>query len=373
MNIENQLQEAVKTAHAEKTALEIVGGGTKRFYGEQPTGTSLSVSEHSGVVEYYPDELIITVRAGTKFSELEQILAEQNQQVPFDPPRFGEDSTIGGMVASGLSGVARPWRGSLRDHLLYVKLLDGAGQILEFGGQVVKNVAGYDLFRLMSGALGTMGVLLEVSLRLRARPETRYTFSLETESSKAAIEMMNKLSRTPLPITGLFYHQNKLNLRLSGREVVLEKLADGLSHDFGLKQDEIQKMSEVSATLNRWEQLRDHQLGFFQAAIQQKIPLWRLSLPANTQLPEDVSDNLLLDWGGSQLWWKTDRPAAEIRAFAKQSGGFATLFRVPDELEKNRQNVFQPLPEQIFSVHQKLKQQFDPAGILNPGRLYPDL
>lgn len=346
-DISARLRDQVIAAHQEGLPLRIRGGGGKDFYGRTPRGTPLELGEHRGILSYAPSELVITARAGTPLEEVLGALEARGQMLSCEPPRFAPGGTLGGAVAAGLAGPRRPWGGAPRDLLLGVKLLDGRGQILSFGGQVMKNVAGYDLSRLMAGALGTLGVLLEVSLKVLPRPALEWTLTREA-SLDQALDRLARIQGQPLPLTGACHLDGQLRLRHAGGEAPARRLA-----------------AEWGAALTQedafWEDLRDHRLPFFAGS----QPLWRLSVPPawTGALPGAQ----LLDWGGAQRWLRTDAPAEQIRALATAAGGHATLFRHGDRDGP----VFQPLPAPLEALHRRLKAVFDPAGILNPGRFQP--
>jgi glycolate dehydrogenase FAD-binding subunit len=340
-----QIADAVKAAKP-GAPLRIVGSGTKNFYGRAPRGEPLSVAEHRGVVSYEPTELVLTARAGTPLSEIEETLGARGQMLAFEPPHFGEPATLGGAIACGFSGPARPYRGSARDFVLGVKLVNGKGEILSFGGQVMKNVAGYDLSRLMVGALGTLGVLLEVSLKVLPRPDAECTLVFEATAGEA-IERVVAWSAQPIPLSAACYADNTLYIRLSGYEQTIRAAHARLGGDEYRQGDEF------------WQALREQRLRFFQT----DAPLWRLSVPP-AAAPPDLPGDWLIDWGGAQRWLKTPAPAADVWAAARRAGGHATLFRDGDRAGE----VFQPLAAPLAQLHRRLKQAFDPNGVLNPGR-----
>jgi len=229
------LSEAINVAASVKRSLQIVGGASKLFYGRQPEGEILAVGDHTGIIAYEPTELVVTVRAGTRLSELAEALRRERQMLPFEPPLFGSRTTIGGTVACGLSGPSRPYRGAVRDFVLGVGVLNGRGERLRFGGQVIKNVAGYDVSRLITGAMGTLGVILDVSIRVHPLPETEKTLYYEL-TEQQALKKMNEVSGRPLPLTGACYYQGILSLRLSGLvegvsaavDIVTASLSEGM-------------------------------------------------------------------------------------------------------------------------------------------------
>ena len=331
--------------------LRIVGSGTKDFYGRRPDGDALGVAGHRGIVAYEPIELVITARAGTPLAEIEAALAAQQQMLGFEPPYFGDAATLGGTIACGLSGPRRPYSGSARDFVLGSRIINGSGEILSFGGQVMKNVAGYDVSRLMVGALGTLGVLLDVSLKVVPRPEQEITLTQTIDPERALIAVADMHAR-PLPLGGCCYWDGTLYIRLAGSRnaVAAARAAVG--------GDELAHGAEI------WHELREHRLAFFR----DPAPLWRLSLPPAAPEPE-LPGRWLLDWGGAQRWLKTDAPGQSIWQAAAALGGHATLFRGGDR----NGDVFQPLATPLAKLHRQLKQAFDPRGILNRGRLLRDV
>lgn len=348
-DLEKQLVERIEQAIADRTPLCIRGGDSKSFYGRACEATPLDVAGHSGVVSYEPTELVITTRAGTPLTEIEALLAERNQILPFDPPHFGPGATVGGMIATGLSGPRRPWAGSVRDAVLGVKLLNGRGQVLGFGGQVMKNVAGYDVSRLMAGSLGTLGVILEASIKVLPRPAAELTLVQELDPDTAARRMLAYM-RKPIPFSGSLYHDGKLWLRLCGAPQGVEAARANLG-------------GEV-ADSGIWRDMREQTLPFFQQASR----LWRLSLPG-TAPAVGLPGTQLIEWGGALRWLASDAPTETVFARAKELGGHATLFRGHD----GKEAVFQPLPEAMMKLHRSVKQALDPQGLFNPGRMYPEL
>ncbi len=350
-DLSEALAAAVGTAYRDGTALCIRGAGTRAFYGRTPTGAPLEVGGHRGVVDYEPTELVVTARAGTPLDEIETVLAANGQHLAFEPPRFGPGSTLGGAVASGLSGPRRPYCGAVRDFVLGVRIVNGRGEILRFGGRVMKNVAGYDLSRLMAGSLGTLGVLLEVSLKVLPQPAAACTLILECDSAKA-LYLANRWAATPVPLDAVAWHGGKLYVRVAGAEAGVEAACRHIGGERAAECDTF------------WRELRDHHHPFLAAP----GPLWRLSLPPGAPQPE-LSGDWLLDWGGAQRWLRSAEPDGRIRAAAAALGGHAARFRGGAREDE----AFQPLPPALFALHRRLKDAFDPKRILNPGRLYRDL
>ena len=344
------LRERVCQALRHGMPVNIQGGGSKSFLGRVATGEPLSTILHRGIIEYEPTELVITARAGTPLAEIEAVLAEMNQMLAFEPPHFGDSATLGGTVACGVSGPRRPYAGSVRDSVLGMKLINGKGEVLNFGGQVIKNVAGFDVSRLMVGAFGTLGLLLEVSLRVTARPEKEETLAFDMDAV-AALAAMSRWAGQAWPLSGACHDGNRLYLRLSGAEAALRTSQGKLGGE------------ALPEGARFWTGLREQTLPFF--ASQQ--PLWRVSLPPSST-PLNLPGECLIDWGGALRWLKSDASPADVFQAARQAGGHASLFR-----NGNRAGtVFQPLPHRLQAVHLKLKQAFDPFGLFNPGRLYED-
>ncbi|HEX9626709.1 MAG TPA: glycolate oxidase subunit GlcE [Acidiferrobacterales bacterium] len=355
MTISNDLSDAlcatVRDAAERKTPLVIYGGGSKAFYGRRVEGEPLAVAGHRGIVHYAPSELVLSARAGTPLNEIEAALAQAGQMLPFEPPHFGAGATLGGCVACGLSGPRRPHAGSVRDYVLGVTLVNGRGEHLRFGGEVMKNVAGYDVSRLMTGALGTLGVLLDVSLKLLPRPEQELTLALALPA-EPAIAAMNAWAATPLPLSACCHDGERLVVRLSGAPSAVRAAHARLGGE------------PLDNGADYWGALREHAQPFFAG----DAPLWRLSLPPATP-PLDLPGAWLIDWGGAQRWLRSDAPDDAIRRAAAAAGGHATLFRGGDR----RGEVFAPLSDAVQRWHRNLKQAFDPAGILNRGKMYSDI
>ncbi|MGB5178163.1 MAG: glycolate oxidase subunit GlcE [Gammaproteobacteria bacterium] len=351
MSFEQTLQEQVEAAAASGTALSIQGGDSKSFYGRMPRGEVLSVSQHKGIIDYTPSELVISARAGTTLTELESVLEQEGQMLAFEPAHFGDNATLGGTIACGLSGPRRPYAGAARDFVLGLNCVNGKGEWLRFGGQVMKNVAGYDVSRTLTGSLGTLAIMLDIHLRVLPRPETEVTLQQACDTA-TAIQRCNALAAQPLPVSASCYTDGRLTLRLSGMEQGVQSAAASIG-------------GEALADAARfWQQLREHQSAFFSG----EQPLWRLSVPPATA-PLPLEGDILLDWGGAQRWLRSEQAADTIRSITAAAGGHATLFRGGDRDGE----VFQPLQPALLSLHQRLKQSFDPAGILNPGRMYREL
>jgi FAD/FMN-containing dehydrogenase len=355
-----QLIDRMRAARACRASLQIVGGGTKAFYGEAPRGEPLPMRDLAGISSYEPSELVVTVRAGTPLAELESALAAKGQCLPFEPPRFAAGGTVGGMVASGLAGPSRAAVGALRDYVLGLTLLDGRGELLTFGGQVMKNVAGYDVSRLIAGSWGVLGVICEVSLKVLGAPAETATLEYEWDEARTLGEMAHWRSQ-PVPLQASAWSDGRLRIRLAGsRAAVLEARArlGGTAVD-----------REEGIVF--WEKVRDQRHEFFAPAadeLAQGTALWRLSVPPTAE-PFSFAGRQFIEWGGAQRWWRTAAPAAEVRAAAAHAGGHATLVRAADKSA----GAFAPLSSELMRIHRALKTAFDPERILNPGRLYADL
>ena len=348
------LREAVCEAAARRTPLRIRAGGTKDFYGNETAGSVLDPRCYSGVVAYEPSELVVTACAGTPLTALENTLAEHGQMLAFEPPHFGETATLGGCVAAGLAGPRRmaygPCYGSVRDFVLGARMLDGRGEVLTFGGTVMKNVAGYDVARLLVGSLGVLGVILEVSVKVLPHPRAQLTLSFELDQ-REALDRLNAWAGQPLPLSASVWHDGVLSVRLSGSRAAV---ADARGHLGG------ETMADADAF---WTHIREQTHPFFAGA----QPLWRVSVPSTMPVIESYASQLI-EWGGALRWLRTSQTAQAVRATAQEGGGHATLFRGAPASD-----VFTPLPAPLMAVHKRLKSHFDPAGIFNPGRLYREL
>lgn len=342
------LLEQVNQALQNATPLRIQGSNSKAFLGRVTAGEILDTRSHRGIVSYDPTELVITARGGTPLAELSQVLDAAQQMLPCEPPAFGDGATVGGMIACGLSGPRRPWSGSVRDFVLGTRVITGHGKHLRFGGEVMKNVAGYDLSRLMAGSYGTLGVITEVSLKVLPKPRKALSISLEMDSDRALMRL-GEWGQQPLPISAACHDGQRLHLRLEGGEGSVAAAHDRLGGEL------------LDASF--WADLNEQRLSFFD----EDQPLWRLSLPNNT--PKlSLPGRQLIDWGGAQRWLKSDADAAFIRQVVAEVGGHVTCYS-----HGLTDSPFQPLPGALMRLHQNLKKQLDPRGIFNPGRLYAEL
>ena len=347
------LQERIREAAGRGTALCLRGGGSKDFYGNAPRGEVLDARSYAGIVAYEPTELVVTARCGTPLLELEKTLQEKNQFLPFEPPHFGPAATLGGCVASGLSGPRRASAGALRDFVLGAKLIDGRGNLLGFGGQVMKNVAGYDVSRLLTGSLGTLGLIAEASIKVLPRPPAEATLRLRMTEERA-LEALSQWAGQPLPVSATAWHDGDLGVRLSGSEAAVRAAAQKIGGE---------GVPEAQAAAF-WAGVREHTDPFFAGA----EALWRVAVPPATP-PLRLPGRQMIEWSGGLRWLKSDAGAQVMREAASRARGHATLFRV----ERRSGEAFSPLEPVAMRLHRSLKAAFDPAGILNPGRLYADL
>ena len=368
-DIIKHLSNTVREAGRERRPLRIQGSGSKSFYGRAVQGVALDVSPYRGIVSYEPTELVITARAGTPLAEIEAVLADQRQMLPFEPPHFGPGATLGGCIAAGLSGPRRAYSGAVRDYVLGVRMIDGKGEDLRFGGQVMKNVAGYDVSRLMTGSLGTLGLLLEVSLKILPLPAEELTLRFDM-AEREALQTMNRWAAQPLSLSATCYADGALSVRLSGASAAIKSVRQKLGGEV------------VNDAASFWRSVREQQHIFFQSAIPQgdsdflraearersHETLWRLSLPS-TAAAITVPGRQLIEWGGALRWLESDASSATIRETVAALGGHATLFR---NTELNNE-PFHPMTPPLLALHQRLKKTFDPHGIFNPGRLYQNL
>lgn len=355
-----RLIDRVDHARSHRVPVDIRGGGTKVFYGGLPKGEPLDVTGLAGVSSYEPTELVVTVRAGTPLADLEAALEEHGQCLPFEPPRFSPGGTVGGMVAAGLSGPARASIGSVRDHVLGVTLLNGRGEVLTFGGQVAKNVAGYDVSRLIAGSLGILGVICEVSLKVLPINRATATLCFDWDESHA-LEQLNLWASQPLPLNASAWHEGRLHVRLAGAVAAVNAACNKLGCT----------AVASDAAVPWWLSVRDQTDDFFSLSethLARGECLWRLSVPANTA-PLKLPGRQFIEWNGAQRWWRTTAEAREVRAAAARAGGHATLLRGADRSS----GVFTPVSDVLMRIHRGLKQAFDPAGVFNPGRMYAEL
>ena len=360
-------RDAIRQAGDSRAPLRLRGGGSKDFYGQALVGTVLDTRPYAGIVDYDPAELVVTARCGTPLAEIEAALAERRQMLAFEAPHFAAPgiATLGGAVAAGLSGPRRQSVGALRDFVLGVQLMDGRGEVLHFGGQVMKNVAGYDVSRLLTGSLGTLGLILEASLKVLPMPFDDATLRFALPQAEA-IERLNRWGGQPLPIAASAWQDGVLDVRLSGATAAVRAACEKLGGD----------RVEPGEALALWAALREQSHPFFAPAHTRDAgrALWRIAVPTVAP-PLDLPGAQLVEWGGGQRWWLAPEAdpatvsAESVRAIAQAAGGHATLFRNGDKAV----GVFTPLSAPLAAIHKRLKATFDPAGIFNPQRLYTGL
>lgn len=344
------LRDRILAATAHGNPLRLRGAGTKDFYGEALVGEILDTRHYTGIISYEPSELFIRARCGTKLSDIESALAAHGQFLPFEPPRFGGEPTIGGVIAAGLSGPRRLGVGAARDFVLGASLLDARGELLHFGGQVMKNVAGFDVSRLLCGSLGVLGLITEVSLKVLPRPRMQTTLCFELRAAQA-LDRFNRWRAEPLPISATAWHGDKAWVQLSGAGSAVRAAQDGLGAD---------ALDESQAD-NFWLSLRDQTHDYFNARTDHR--LWRLSLPATT--PIETFDADLIEWSGALRWLRSAAPAIDIRQQAARLGGSAMIWSGARDA-----TMFHPLAAINLELHRRLKREFDPGDIFNRGRLF---
>jgi glycolate oxidase FAD binding subunit len=350
--------ERIRAASADGRALRIRGGGTKDWYGQALEGEILDTRAHRGIIAYDPAELVITARAGTPLVEIEAALAANGQMLAFEPPHFGAQATFGGCIAAGIAGPRRASAGAARDFVLGAVLMNGHGEVLHFGGQVVKNVAGYDVSRLLAGSLGTLGLMLELSVKVLPAPQAEATLKFDMNGTDA-VRKLNEWGGRPLPMTASAWRNGTLAVRLAGAEAAVKAARASLGGEV---------VDAVEAE-RFWAGLREQTDPFF-ASIAPTAALWRLALPSIAE-PLQLPGAQLMEWGGAQRWWITETDAQTVRISAKQAGGHATMFRTGRDYDRSA-GVFTPLPAPLMKIHRGLKAAFDPARIFNRGRLYSD-
>jgi len=360
------LIEQVQQASESNTPVNVVGGNSKTFLGRSTPARTLNTTEHSGVVSYEPTELVVTVRSGTSMQSLNALLQDNNQMLPFEPPVLNT-GTIGGVLACGLSGPARPFAGSVRDYVLGMRVINGKAQALRFGGEVMKNVAGYDAARLHVGAFGTLGVLLETSMKVLPLPEYQLTLQHELEQPSDTTGLI-KLMRQPLPISAASIIGSSQFIRLSGSESAVKAAAQSCGGEVLANADDF------------WRSIREYDHVFFDdklannAGIGNDVndgrALWRISVPEFAPPLELVGD-WLLDWAGAQRYLKTDEPAERIYAACEQHAGHATCYS-PENMPEDVA-LFQPLKGGMQTLQKRVRDSFDAHRLFNPGRYHAEL
>ncbi len=337
----------ISAAHAAHRPLRISGGDSKQFLGCRLDGERLDIGSHRGIVDYEPNELVMTVRAGTTLDEIDAALAQHDQTPGFEPPRYGAASTIGGTLACNLSGPARPWLGSIRDAVLGLRLINGRGEQLRFGGRVIKNVAGFDVARLQAGAYGVLGLITEISIKVLPKPETSTTLVHELDAGDAVVRM-NELASSPAPLCGLAWAAGRMFIRLCGSAAAVAAATHRIGGD------------AVDGSI--WQQLRDRPAQLFDTADER--PLWRFSVKSTTKVSLD--EEVVIDWGGALRFVRTDATLEEMSRLASDAGGY--VMRI-SKAAPGSEFMQQPAAA-VRGIHERLKQMFDPARIFNPGRLY---
>ncbi len=353
-DISQHLQSQILQAYENKTPLTIQAGNSKSFYGRSIEATKLDASNHQGIISYEPTELVITARAGTPLAEIESALDQHQQILPFDPPCFSQanttsNATIGGTIACNMSGPRRAYTGAARDFVLGCQIINGKAEALTFGGQVMKNVAGYDASRLMCGAMGTLGLILDISIKTLPKPETEITLIQHCDINQA-LDKLHRWARQSLPISGSCFIDNQLTIRISGNASSVNAAKKNIGGE-----------TIIDDTIF-WQSIKNQHHHFFTHG----KPLWRLSLASNTPPLSDLKGETLYEWGGALRWLMTDEPAEKISETLNALGGHATFF-------KNNTSKIEPfhsLNNGLLSIHKQLKTAFDPENILNPGRMY---
>jgi len=355
------LQEQVRQAATEQTPLSICGGRSKKFYGRPVDHERLQTSAHTGITEYSPTELVITARAGTPLRDIESTLANNGQMLACEPPDFDGKSTFGGMLAAGLSGPSRPFRAAVQDTVLGCTILNGKGEILRFGGKVMKNVAGYDVSRLMVGALGCLGVILEATVKVIPVPAAEMTVAFAISRSKS-VALVNNLRSQGMPVTASVHDGQTLRVRFSAGRREIDSMEDQLEKHYSFV--EWQRQDDNSY----WPPLRHHELKGFDA----EKDTWRLSTAPTADVSELATPDQpwITEWGGALHWLQTNATPDQVFDCLASQGGHATRFRRPDS--QAQESIFQPLSPLHMTWHKQLKQAFDPENILNPGRMYAE-
>ena len=388
------LKDVIWTAGNARRPIRIRAGGTKDWYGESPAihrtdDTLVDLSGYTGIVAYEPSELVLTARAGTPLVDIETALATQGQMLAFEPPhcgaiaqwwrthggmparsKYAPAATLGGCVASGLSGPRRASAGACRDFVLGAKLMSARGEVLTFGGQVMKNVAGFDVSRVLAGSLGVLGVILEVSVKVLPKPPCERTLRLSMTQAEA-LDRLNTWSGRPIPLSASVWRARDaqaagaaspgwLDVRLSGAEAAVRAASALIGGD----------AVEATAAQALWTSVREQTAAFFDSV----QPIWRISVPSDT--PSSAFDAIvrdeLIEWQGALRWWATAASPEQVRAAVARLGGHATLWR-PAPGAPRAAPTFAPLDRVTLGIHQRLKAEFDPAGVFNRGRLHPDL
>ena len=354
MDISKALQQQISDAAKNAQSLQIIGNNSKAFYGCDVSSTDaipLHVADHKGVLDYQPSELTITARAGTPIKDIIDLLAEHGQMLPFEPPCFDNRATLGGCIATALSGPRRPWTGPVRDYVIGTRILTGDGKEIRLGGKVMKNVAGYDLFRPMAGALGTLGLILDITVKLLPLPEHEISFAITSDNNNIQ-PRLHDWRRCSLPLSAASFYQGQLSIRLSGSASSIDDAMSKLPS------------ARKETSNDYWKILNEQQLSFFD----DDSPLYRLVVPTNAAY-DTFDGECLTDWGGALRWIKSSLSFEDVQKHAAELGGTALVYRH----SKQGEDVFSPIADGLFELHKRIKKVMDPAGILNPGRLYRNL
>lgn len=353
------LLEQVRQAVDTRSPLKIVGGNSKASLGHQDVhgnSTALNTSEHAGIINYDPTELIVTVRAGTPLDQLNETLEEAGQMLPFEPPML-PGSTIGGTLACGLSGPRRAFSGSARDYVLGMRVINGQAQDLSFGGQVMKNVAGYDVSRVQVGAWGTLGILLDMSMKVLPKPELELT--LKQQCSEHDLKAFAPLMRQPLPLSGAMLIGQERYLRLSGSEVAVRAAAREMG-------------GEIIEDNGVWQAVNNHTHPYFVQAYEHtettESALWRIAIAEYAPML-DLPGEWLHEWAGGQRWLLTSASADDVFSKVAAASGHATRYSVTGAGEA----AFQPLNGAMQKLQTRLRDSFDAQRIFNRGRFHPEL
>ena len=370
----SRFREQIIEAGKQNQVLSIQGGNTKSWYGNPSQSSILSTRSYQGILDYQPEELVITACAGTPIAEIESTLAKNNQILPFEPPHFGDDATFGGVIAAGLAGPARISAGNLRDFILGTRLMDGRGEDLSFGGKVMKNVAGYDVSRLLPGSLGTLALLLEASVKVLPRPAA--TASLRCRMGAAnTLKILNEWAGQPLPLNASVWvgqtgDEGELTIRLAGAKAAATSASQMMQDLLGAA------VLDDSEADPFWRNLREQQLSWF-SQMPNHHALWRLSLPANCpvlEMPKDCLPEIIMEWHGQERWIQgpaNQSTANVLQKLAIQHGGHLTCFRSlsTEAFERFTRLDSNPLTAGLEVVQKRLRHSFDPFGVFTTGRL----
>lgn len=367
-------REQIIEAGKRNQVLSIQGGNTKSWYGNPNQAAILSTSSYHGILDYQPEELVITACAGTPIAEIESALAKNNQILPFEPPHFGQDATFGGIIAAGLAGPARISAGNLRDFVLGTRLMDGRGEDLSFGGKVMKNVAGYDVSRLIPGSLGTLALLLEASVKVLPKPAATASLRCIITDAKA-LTILNEWAGQPLPLNASAWISQvngtgELTIRVAGAKAAVTSASQKMRDQLGASVLDPQEADLF------WLNLREQRLSWFKN-MPSNYALWRLSLPANCptlDIPADCLPEIIMEWHGQERWVQGPANALlskQLRELAMQHGGHMTCFRSSgsESFERFTRLDSNPLTSGLEVVQKRLRHSFDPFGVFTTGRL----